>query len=361
MSRPKITVVLPALRAEVRCRSPSLQLSRSGGIILDLHDVRVSNTPLDQEPSTIRFGDDGEPRNPSVRNLPGQLLSGQIRGIVLSYAPVGDSKAHAFISLGSLPRTDDVRPGSASLLLSEQAPDSLPIHFQLTQVAPSKSAISSSTHRTSIIISVPLVNVVLEKQIFDGLQIWADSVTQAVTTATEETETEVAQSRNPSLIGSRFFAKSRRVGSRGSDESSFGTIAPTPKQSETAVKVIITEGRVDFGFSYRSRSYLRNAALVRILTSRSQSSASSIRPFDISASDIDVLVELKPEGKVCRIVKIYLRILTSTSFSFNQDETVITLSLMDLHVGEVSPKWELVPLLVLTLPRSLVRCVDYLL
>ncbi|KAG1803777.1 uncharacterized protein HD556DRAFT_1330227 [Suillus plorans] len=314
VSRLKITVVLPALRAEVRCRSPSLQLSRSGGIILDLHDVRVSNTPLDQEPPTIRFGDDGESRHPSVKNLPGQLLSGQIRGIVLSYAPVGDSKAHAFISLGSLPRTDDVRPGSASLLLSEQAPDSLPIHFQLTQVAPSKSAISSSTHRTSIIISVPLVNVVLEKQIFDGLQIWADSVTQAVTTATEETETEVAQSRNPSLIGSRFFAKSRRVGSRGSDESSFGTIAPTPKQSETAVKVIITE------------------ALVRILTSRSQSFASSIRPFDISASDIDVLVELKPEGK---------------------DETVITSSLMDLHVGEVSPKWELVPLLVLTLPRSL--------
>ncbi|KAG1891100.1 hypothetical protein F4604DRAFT_1567203 [Suillus subluteus] len=313
-SHPNITIILPALRAEVRCRSPSLQPSRSGGIILDLHDVQVSNKPLDQESSTIRFGDVGESRNPSVKNLPGQLLSGQIKGIVLSYAPVGDSKAHAFISLGSLPRTDDVHPGSASLLLSEQAPDSLPIRFQLAQVAPSKAAVSSSTHRTSIIINVPLVNVVLEKPVFDGLQIWADSVTQAVTTAAEETETEVAQSRNPSLIGSRFFAKSRRVGSRGSDESSFGNIAPTPKQSETAVKVIIAE------------------ALVRILISRSQTSAPSIRPFDISASDIDVLVELKPDGK---------------------DETVITSSLMDLHVGEVSPKWELVPLLVLTLPRSL--------
>lgn len=313
-SHPKITVVLPALRAEVRCRSPSLQPSRSGGIILDLHDVQVSNRPLDQEPPTIRFGDVGESMNSRVKNLPGQLFSGQIRGIVLSYAPVGDSKAHAFISLGSLPRTDDAHRGSASLLLSEQARDSLPIRFQLTQVAPSKFAVSSSTHRTSIIINVPLVNVVLEKPVFDGLQIWADSVTQAVTTATEETETEIAQSRNPSLIGSRFFAKARRIGSRGSDESNFSTIAPSPKQSEMAVKVTIAE------------------ALVKILTSRSQSSAPSIRPFDISASDIDVLVELKPDGK---------------------DETVITSSLMDLHVGEVSPKWELVPLLVLTLPRSL--------
>jgi autophagy-related protein 2 len=253
ISDPKITIILPALRTEVRCRSPSLQPSRSGGIILDLHDVQLSNKPLDQESPTTRFGDVSESRNPSVKNLPGQLLSGQIRGIVLSYAPTGDSKAHAFISLGSLPRTDDVHPGSASLLLSEQAPDSLPIRFQLTQVTPSKSAVSSSARRTSIIINVPLVNVVLEKPVFDGLQIWADSVTQAVTTATEESETEVAQSRNPSLIGSRFFAKTRRFGSRGSDESSFGTVTTTPKQSETAVKVIIAEGRVDLSFSYCSR------------------------------------------------------------------------------------------------------------
>jgi autophagy-related protein 2 len=209
----------------------------------------VSNKPLDPESPTIRFGDVGESRNTRVKNLPGQLLSGQIRGIVLSYAPVGDSKAHAFISLGSLPRADVIHPGSASLLLSAQTPDSLPIRFQLTQVAPSKSAVSSSTQRTSVIVNVPLINVVLEKPTFDGLQIWADNVTQAVTAATEETETEVAQSRNPSLIGSRFFAKSRRVGSRGSDESSFGTTATTPTQSETAVKVIIAEGRVDFGFS----------------------------------------------------------------------------------------------------------------
>ncbi|KAG2356196.1 hypothetical protein BDR07DRAFT_1492224 [Suillus spraguei] len=313
-SHPKITIVLPALRAEVRCRSSSVQPSRSGGIILDLHDVQVSNRPLNQEPPTIRFGDVDESMNPKVKNLPGQLFSGQIRGIILSYAPVGDSKAHAFISLGSLPRTDGVHPGSASLLLSEQTRDSLPIRFQLTQVAPSKFAVSSSTHRTSIIIDVPLINVVLEKPVFDGLQIWADSVTQAVTTATEETETEVAQSRNPSLIGSRFFAKSRRVGSRGSDESNFGTTAPSPKQSETAVKVTIAEGK---------------SILISVLA---HSSAPSIRPFDISASDIDVLVELKPDGK---------------------DETVITSSLMDLHVGEVSPNWELLPLLVLTLPRSL--------
>lgn len=222
---------------------------------MDLHDVQVSNKPLDPESPTIRFGDGDESRNPRIKNLPGQLLSGQIRGIVLSYAHVGNSKAHAFISLGSLPRADAIHPGSASLLLSEQTSDSLPIRFQLTQLAPSKSTVSTSPHRqrTSIIINVPLINVVLEKPVFDGLQIWADSVTQAVTAVTEETETEVAQSRNPSLIGSRFFARSRRVGSRGSDESSFGTTATTPIQSETAVKVIIAEGRVDFGFSYCSR------------------------------------------------------------------------------------------------------------
>ncbi|OAX41967.1 hypothetical protein K503DRAFT_832684 [Rhizopogon vinicolor AM-OR11-026] len=312
----KISITLPALRAQVRCNSRSLQSSRTGsGIILDIHDVHMCNKPLDQETPTIRFGDGGETRNHSVKTPPGQLWSGHTRGIVLAYAPAGESKAHAFVSLGSLPRTDDIYPGSASLLLSERAPDSLPIRFQLTQLASSKSTSSSNRSRASITINIPLINIVLEKPVFDGLQIWADSVTQAIEQiSTDETDTEVAHSRNPSLIGSRFFAKSRRVGSRGSDESSFGSKVSTPKQSETAVKVIVAE------------------ALIRVLISRSSASLPSIRPFDISASDIDVLVELKPDGK---------------------DETVITSSLMDLHIGEVSPKWELVPLLVLTLPRSL--------
>lgn len=213
---------------------------------MDIHDVQMCNKPLDQEPPTIRFGDGSETRNRSVRTPPGQLWSGRIGGIVLAYTP-GESKAYAFVSLGSLPETDNMYPGQASLLLSERVPDSLPIRFQLTQLASSKST-SSSTNRASIIINVPLVNVVLEKLVFDGLQIWADSVTQAIEQLTDAdgTDTEIAQSRNPSLIGSRFFAKSRRVGSRGSDESSFGTKASTPKQSETAVKVIIAEGRVDF-------------------------------------------------------------------------------------------------------------------
>lgn len=244
----KISIILPALRAEVRCNSRSLQSSRSVGIILDIHDVQICNKPLDQGTPTIRFGDDGETRNRSIKTPPGQLWSGNVRGIVMAYAPAGESKAHAFVSLGSLPQTDDIQ---ASLLLSERTPDTLPIRFQLTQLAP-KSAISSST-RASIIINVPLVNVVLEKSVFDGLQIWADSVTQAIeliATGTDEAATEVAHSRNPSLIGSRFFAKSRRVGSRGSDESSFGTKASTPKQSETAVKVIIAEGRINFSSIY---------------------------------------------------------------------------------------------------------------
>ena len=313
--------------------------------------MHICNKPLDQETPTIRFGDGGGSRKRSIKTPPGQIWSGCIRRIVLAYVPAGMSKAHTFVSLGSLPQTDDIQ---ASLLLSERTADTLPIRFQSAQLAPSKSAVSSSTHRTSIVINVPLINIVLEKPIFDGLQIWADSVAQAIDqliTGTDEADTEVAHSRNPSLIGSRFFAKSRRVGSRGSEESNLGAKVSTPKQSETAVKVTIAEGRFGFSSLIFRLTYTRYAALIRVLISRSPASLPSIRPFDISASDIDALVELKPDGKVCGPIQTF----SNAHFAaVNQDETVITSSLMDLHVGEVSPKWELIPLLVLTLPRSLV-------
>ena len=39
-------------------------------------------------------------------------------------------------------------------------------------------------------------------------------------------------------------------------------------------------------------------AVVRLLVPREDDGHVAIRPFDITASDVDVLLELKPEGKV---------------------------------------------------------------
>jgi autophagy-related protein 2 len=41
---------------------------------------------------------------------------------------------------------------------------------------------------------------------------------------------------------------------------------------------------------------------VRLKLPREEEKSPTVRPFDIVASDVDVLIELKPEGKVSRII-----------------------------------------------------------
>jgi hypothetical protein len=74
----------------------------------------------------------------------------------------------------------------------------------------------------------------------------------------------------------------------------------------------------------------------------------SIGPFDIIVSDVDVLLESKPEGKV--------RFFLLTRFHvhvFLQDETVVTLSIMRMTVQDAANPFPY-PVLSLAAPRSLV-------
>jgi autophagy-related protein 2 len=88
----------------------------------------------------------------------------------------------------------------------------------------------------------------MSKSLLDGLQLWADDVSQLMERTFGsicDTDTERAESRNPSLIGSRFFAKSRRYGSKSSEASSTGfNEACAEAPSETVIKFAFSEGSV---------------------------------------------------------------------------------------------------------------------
>jgi hypothetical protein len=75
----------------------------------------------------------------------------------------------------------------------------------------------------------------------------------------------------------------------------------------------------------------------------------SIEPFDIFVSDVDVLLESKPEGKV----RFYLFINTFLCLCFLQAETVVTLSIMRMSVQDAANPFPY-PVLSLAAPRSLV-------
>ncbi|KAH9996789.1 hypothetical protein BJV77DRAFT_960396 [Russula vinacea] len=165
-------------------------------------------------------------------------------------------------------------------------------------------------------IDIPSILICLSKQIFDSLQFWVDDVSQLL----ERTMTasgEVAQensSRDPSLVGSRFFSASKQGSvDTAVDEASAGHIKSS---TESIVKVTISE----------------DPGSMRLLVPRIEGEFQSIEPFDVFLSDVDILLESKPDGK---------------------DETVVTLSIMRASVQDASNPFPH-PVLSLAAPHSLV-------
>jgi autophagy-related protein 2 len=143
---------------------------------------------------------------------------------------VGESKARALLSVGPLAttRTEDTE---------------LPLLLPRITVTKSTPSLQSSASRlvstTALIVRIPSVQINISKPVLDSLQYLADDTAQLLERISgNETGNLKVESRDPSLIGSRFFAKSRS-GSGGS-----GLSASSSAKSESAVKVEITEGKL---------------------------------------------------------------------------------------------------------------------
>ncbi|KAI0336552.1 hypothetical protein GY45DRAFT_1291461 [Cubamyces sp. BRFM 1775] len=324
-----VTIRLPAVRVEVRVPPPALRSPRSGAVIIDLHDLLLSpgQAPPRGGVPSARFGTADDLYGPdSARPLNQEdsiLLGATWKRIVVAHSLVGQSKARAILSLGPLtiqdgnsfgvgtPPTGDLpSPGLSPQLIVRRTP-----------AAPSPHV---SVNTTTVSLDIPSVHVELTKPLLDGLQLWADDLTQCMDAAFSErppsdTDTERAGSADSSMIGSRYFARTSTMSS--APDSGVTSLAATIKaretRSETAVKVTLTE------------------VAVRFLVPRGEGEHVAVRPFDLTASDVDVLLELKPEGK---------------------DETVITVGVMDLSVHDSSSTGRNC-FLSLTTPRSLTTTV----
>ncbi|KAG6336408.1 hypothetical protein ID866_2681 [Astraeus odoratus] len=256
-------------------------------------------------------------RKPPLRSASSQVGIGtaQLREITIAYAKSNEDQARTVLMLGSMPEsTGDAH--ASTLFASDKSTHALPVCLRLGRITRPNHGQPTIPERLSLVVDVPLINLIIDKESFDGLQYWADDVARLLEHSVSEADslTETLPSRNPSLIGSRFFVRARKTSSHGEDSTLDSPIHESPANSgETVVKVNITE------------------ALLRISLPREQD-LHHTRPFDIQASDIDVLLELKPEGK---------------------DETVITAGVMDLRVADTSALGSYTPLVVLTAPRSL--------
>ena len=253
---PAISINLPALRVEVRTPPPPTKSTRSGSVVVDIHDLRLSpgEAPEQGGAPTARFGTaedmyghDGSSQGP--RGSSTVLLGASWKRIVVSYAATGEPKARAILSLGPLGSSGgewaDFGVGSPPPL--DAAGQGLRPQLVVRRAQPSTADVSN---HTAISIDLPSIHVELSKHTLDGLQFWADDLTQLMERAFAEglvldSETQRAGSGDSSIIGSRYFARASTVGS--GTESGRASLANTIRakqelRSETAVKIAITEG-----------------------------------------------------------------------------------------------------------------------
>ncbi|CAK5277669.1 unnamed protein product [Mycena citricolor] len=270
----QISVHCCMIRVQVRSPPPPEKRVRSGALVLDVHGISLSTEPAVLKASA-RFASGTEP--PTGEHV----MTASVSRILLAIAAADDPKASGFLSIGPLPSLQSVET---------------PLPCQLTFTKPNASS-------AVVAVRLPSIYLPLSKTQFDALQYFADDASQALQRISSDKESE---SKDSSLIGSRFFAKSRTASG-------------------------ITAG-IDSGRSLKSATLIKievSEVLVQVMVPREPS---GVYPLKASASDLDVLVQVKPEGK---------------------DKTVVTLSVSNLDILNSSAVGDLQSLLALTIPRGL--------
>ena len=239
------------IRVEVRCPPPlRFPKSRSGTLVLDLHDIHLSPGGSSGGESALgtRFVDIDASRDVSNSlswSVPNNLLLLEVGRIVVAHSLAGEGRAYSFVSLGPLSPAP-ISPGVATPRFGGMEPSQGDCNHSLAAISISLNKTAPKPRQQkpgTLVVSmdIPSVHANLSKPLLDGLQYWVDDVSQFMERIfgekPKDSGSERGLSRNSSLLGSHYFATSS-----GGSEAEF-----SPKQlgegaSETVVKLSVSEG-----------------------------------------------------------------------------------------------------------------------
>ncbi|KAG8750363.1 autophagy- protein 2 [Ceratobasidium sp. 428] len=248
----ELSISCPLIRAQLRTPSPPGKQQRSGAIVIDLHAIEAQ---IGSAPTNVSWG-----------------------RLLVALSNVGDTKATTILSIGP-PRAQNPAVKSFG--------GTTPTQRNLDPTESEKSQIIIRTGTaTTLEVQLPVLHVHLTKFSVDGLQYWVDDATQWAERAFDERRLD--ESRDASLIGSRFFARS----------GSLGTVETVGKASKSQMIISVN---------------LDRAEIMLFLPRQKSLESTDVLPFEIAASGLEVLLEMKPDGK---------------------DETRISASVMDAMVKD---------------------------
>jgi autophagy-related protein 2 len=246
--RTEFDINFAMIRVQIRCPSPPLRLQRSGAATLDIHLLRLtSRSPLGagvKYPNRFGVKTDSESTSGNSNSRNNHVLTAEWRTLLLACSSAGAETARGFCSIGPLSSAADNEvqvPTSHDYTHFQE--DALPF-VKLSQNPPVPSGRNSGRSAAVIVeIDIPSILLNLSKPIFDSLQFWIDDVSQLLerTTAASGEASQANSSRNPSLVGSRFFSASKQGSVESTaDELPAGHIKPS---TENIVKLTISEGQ----------------------------------------------------------------------------------------------------------------------
>ncbi|KAF4615034.1 hypothetical protein D9613_003111 [Agrocybe pediades] len=297
------TVNFAFIRIAVRCPPPH-SIDRTGALILDIHGLNMYTDPKSASKG-VKFvsGDITPPSNMRPFEDKASFIV-EFDRAVFATSMVKSNIATTFMSVGSL--TDEEPQGGNDT--SPSPTSHIALKPRIYVLRPYASG-SRKAPKLALSIDIPAICIDISKPSFDALQYWADDLSQLLDRLSKPPESNKASSvagdsREASLIGSRFFANSR---------SGSGSLTPT-ESAESVIKLNVTE------------------AFIKIMVPRNDCEPSEIRPLDLKASDLDVLLEVNPDDK---------------------QHTVITVGVMDLTVKNTGRQGRIQKFFGLSCPHSL--------
>lgn len=191
-----------------------------------------------------RFGMKTESESTYSMSRNNHVLTTEWRTLLLACSSAGGETARGFCSIGPLSSAADNEvqvPTSRDHTRFQE--DAFPF-VKLSQTPAVPSGRNSGRPAAVIMeIDIPSILLNFSKPIFDSLQFWIDDVSQLLerTAVISGEASQENSSRNPSLVGSRFFSASKQGSVEiAADELSTGHVkSPT----ENIVKVTISEGQ----------------------------------------------------------------------------------------------------------------------
>lgn len=224
------------VRLEIRCPPPIGHPIRSGTFVVDVHGIRLSTTSLPSRRRT-RFGSETSlsATEPNIPHHQAFILGVELRRFIVGCSPAGGNSVTCVLSSGCLDFPSEEQDMETSSHFGSNMPPLQPY------VSVTKSELISGGNPSIMALSVelPSVHIDISKPTLDSLQYWADDMAQRIERIFNQNGghdvVEVDKIDNAmSLIGSRFFARSRTGSSLSSN--------PEPSRSEMVFKITISEG-----------------------------------------------------------------------------------------------------------------------